>query len=87
MIDNECPELESCAVYEGETEDAMIAVQEVYAPRDVVATGHPKGGVAIYVATDTGCGLINADPELALEIAAGITEAAHVALMRRDMGW
>ena len=86
MIDNECPELESCAVYEGETEDAMIAVQEVYVPQDVVA-GRAKGGVAIYVATDTGCGLINADPELALEIAAGITEAAHVALMRRDMDW
>ena len=86
MNDHECPELESCAVYEGETEDAMIAVQEVYAPQDTVA-GRAKGGVAIYVATDTGTGLINADPELALEIAAGIAEAAHVALMRRDMGW
>lgn len=90
MNDNEC-RVQTSPVYEGQTEDGTITIEEVYTPG---GTGSIDDGVAITVAdlvlaeddSETAA-LIVVDPEQALEIAAGLTRAAHCAMWRREMGW
>jgi hypothetical protein len=82
---HECPQLHASAVYEGETADATILIEEVFTPGGTVGADCIENGVALAVVDNENTGLMVVDPEYALEIAAGITEAAHRALWRREL--
>jgi hypothetical protein len=85
MAGHECPQLQTSPVYEGETADATILIEEVFSPEGTAGADCIEHGVAFVVADNEGTALMVVDPEHALEIAAGITEAAHRALWRREM--
>lgn len=83
-LGHECVPLRlAVQVYKGDTGDGTgIWVDHVYAPDG--ASG--DDGVALTLADTVGGTCAVVDPEHALEIAAGITTAAHCALWRREMG-
>ena len=78
MTDHDCPQWETCTVHAGET---SICVEEVYQDHP----GHIMGGVCVIVDDGEGAAAVAMEPEEALEVAAGIAEAAHRALWRREL--
>ena len=77
MNDNEC--LQTSPTYEGAAGDSFILIGEVY--------GNGAAEVAFTIADIHGGSDIAVDPEEALKIGAAITDAAHIAITRREMGW
>ena len=78
MNDNECPQLETSTVYEGDTGEVAILIKELW----VAGTDYAQ--VLFSVADGENAATTEMDPERALEIAAKISEAAHRALWRRQ---
>ena len=73
-------QLETSTVYEGDTGEVAILIKELW----VADTDYAQ--VAFTAADGDGETIsTEMDPERALEIAAGITEAAHRAMWRREL--
>lgn len=84
MSDHECPQLQTSSVHEEAAGDADIYVEEVF-PADGAGEDCAPGGVCVIVADSWSTTGAVMDPDEALRVAAGITEAAHRALWRREL--